>query len=114
MKPKPHAQHKVIGKSIPRRDIPSKMTGGRSFVQDIRMPGMVYGRVVRPPSYRAQLVSFDEARVKAMPGVVAVTRDGSFLAVAAEREEQAIKAAQALRGSLTLARLRHALAESLA
>jgi CO/xanthine dehydrogenase Mo-binding subunit len=98
-KPKPPAQHKVVGKSIPRRDIPSKMTGGRSFVQDVRLAGMVHGRVVRPPSYRAQLVSFDEAKVKAMPGVVAVARDGSFLAVAAEREEQAIRAAQALRAS---------------
>ena len=98
-KPKAAAQHKVIGKSIPRRDIPSKMTGGKSYVQDVRLPGMVFGRVVRPPSYRAQLVSFDEAKIKAMPGVVAVARDGSFLAVAAEREEQAIKAAQALRAS---------------
>jgi CO/xanthine dehydrogenase Mo-binding subunit len=55
--------------------------------------------VVRPPSYRAELASFDEARVKAMPGVVAVVRDGSFLGIAAEREEQAIWAAQALRAS---------------
>jgi CO/xanthine dehydrogenase Mo-binding subunit len=99
VKPKPPSQHKMVGKSVQRRDIPSKVTGGRSYVQDIRMPGMVYGRVVRPPSYRAQLVSFDEAAVKSLPGVVAVTRDGSFLAVAAEREEQAIKAAQALRAS---------------
>jgi nicotinate dehydrogenase subunit B len=98
-KPKPAAQHKVIGRNIPRRDIPSKMTGGQSYVQDVRLPGMVHGRVVRPPSYRAQLVSVDEAAVKAMPGVVGVARDGSFLAVAAEREEQAIKAAQALRAS---------------
>ena len=99
VKAKPPAQHKVVGKSVPRRDIPSKMTGGLSFVQDVRLPGMVYGRVVRPPSYRAQLASFDEAVIKAMPGVVAVARDGNFLAVAAEREEQAIKAAQALRAS---------------
>jgi nicotinate dehydrogenase subunit B len=99
VKPKPPAQHKMVGKSVPRRDIPSKMTGGLSYVQDIRLPGMVHGRVVRPPSYRARLVSFDEAKVKSMPGVVAVARDGSFLAVAAEREEQAIKAAQALRAS---------------
>jgi CO/xanthine dehydrogenase Mo-binding subunit len=98
-KPKPASQHKMIGKNVPRRDIPSKVTGGRSYVQDVRLPGMVFGRVVRPPSYRAQLVSFDEAAIKAMPGVVAVARDGSFLAVAAEREEQAIKAAQALRAS---------------
>jgi CO/xanthine dehydrogenase Mo-binding subunit len=98
-KPKPAAQHKMIGKSVQRRDIPSKVTGGRSYVQDVRLPGMVFGRVVRPPSYRAQLVSFDEAAVKAMPGVVAVTRDGNFLGVAAEREEQAIKASRALRDS---------------
>ena len=98
-KPKAPSQHKMVGKSVQRRDIPSKVTGGRSYVQDVRLPGMVYGRVVRPPSYRAQLVSFDEAAIKAMPGVVAVARDGSFLAVAAEREEQAIKAAQALRAS---------------
>jgi len=98
-KPKPPEQHKVIGKSVPRRDFPAKVTGGAAFVQDMRLPGMVFGRVVRPPSYRAQLVSIDEASVKSMPGVVAVIRDGSFVAVAAEREEQAIKAAQALRAS---------------
>lgn len=98
-KPKPATQHKVIGKSVPRRDFPAKVTGGAAFVQDMRLPGMVHGRVVRPPSYRAQLQSVDEAAVKAMPGVVAVMRDGGFLAVAAEREEQAIKAAQALRAS---------------
>jgi CO/xanthine dehydrogenase Mo-binding subunit len=98
-KPKPPSQHKVIGKSIARRDFPAKVTGGAAFVQDMRLPGMVFGRVVRPPSYRAQLQSVDEAAVKALPGVVAVMRDGSFLAVAAEREEQAIKAAQALRAS---------------
>ena len=65
----------------------------------MRLPGMLFGRVVRPPSYRAQLASFDESAIKAMPGVVAVVRDGSFLGVAAEREEQAIKAARALRAS---------------
>jgi nicotinate dehydrogenase subunit B len=98
-KPKPASQHKVIGKSVARRDLPAKVTGGAAFVQDMRLPGMVFGRVVRPPSYRAQLVSVDEAAAKALPGVVAVLRDGSFLAVAAEREEQAIKAAAALRAS---------------
>ena len=57
---------------------------------------MVHGRVVRPPRYGATLESFDEAAVKAMPGVIAVVRDGSFLGVVAEREEQAIKARDAL------------------
>ena len=60
---------------------------------------MLHGRVVRPPRYGAKLESFDEATVKAMPGVVAVVRDGSFLGVVAEREEQAIKARAALAAS---------------
>ena len=97
VKPKPASQHKLIGKSVPRRDIPPKVTGGVAYVQDLRLPGMVFGRVVRPPSYRAELVSAELDAVRAMPGVVAVVRDGSFLGLAAEREEQAIKAAQALR-----------------
>ncbi|HXF66305.1 MAG TPA: molybdopterin cofactor-binding domain-containing protein [Burkholderiales bacterium] len=99
VKPKPAARHQVIGRSVPRRDIPAKVTGGPAYVQDLRLPGMVFGRVVRPPSYRAELLSFDEAAVRALPGVVAVVRDGNFLGVAAEREEQAIRAAQALRAS---------------
>ena len=62
----------------------------------MRLPGMVHGRVVRPPRYGSTLESVDEAAVKAMPGVIAVVRDGSFLGVVAEREEQAIKAREAL------------------
>jgi CO/xanthine dehydrogenase Mo-binding subunit len=96
---RPAASHKVIGKSVPRRDIPAKVTGGVAYVQDMRLPGLLFGRVVRPPSYRAKLRVLDDAAVRAMPGVVAVVRDGSFLAVAAEREEQAIAAAQALRSA---------------
>ncbi len=84
---------------MPRVDLPAKVTGGAAFVQDLRLPGMVHGRVARPPQYGAQLEAFDEAKVRAMPGVVAVVRDGSFLGVAAEREEQAIKAVEALSAS---------------
>jgi CO/xanthine dehydrogenase Mo-binding subunit len=97
--PKPVSQHRFIGKSVPRRDIPAKVTGGAAYVHDMRLPGMLFGRVVRPPSPRARLVSVDQRPAKSMPGVVAVVRDGSFLAVAAEREEQAIAAARALRKS---------------
>ena len=78
------------------------MTGGAAYVQDMRLPGMLHGRVVRPPRYGAKLESFDEAAVKAMPGVIAVVRDGSFLGVVAEREEQAIKARDALDATATL------------
>jgi nicotinate dehydrogenase subunit B len=90
--PKPPEQHRIVGRSIPRRDIPAKVTGGAAFVQDLRLPGMVHGRVVRPPRYGARLDSFDSAGVQAMPGVLAVVRDGSFLGVVARREEQAINA----------------------
>ena len=96
VRPKPPAQHRLVGQSMPRVDMPAKVTGGAAFVQDLRLPGMVHGRVARPPQYGAQLEAFDEAKVRAMPGVVAVVRDGSFLGVVAEREEQAIKAVEAL------------------
>jgi CO/xanthine dehydrogenase Mo-binding subunit len=94
--PKPPATHKIVGQSIPRFDIPKKVTGGVAYVQDLRLPGMLHGRVVRPPRYGSKLDAIDDAAVKAMPGVVAVVRDGSFLGIVAEREEQAIKAQSAL------------------
>ena len=94
--PKLPAAHKIVGKSIQRFDIAKKVTGGIAYVQDIRLPGMVHGRIVRPPRPGSKLDSVDIAAVQAMPGVVAVVRDGSFLGVVAEREEQAIKARQAL------------------
>ncbi len=98
-RPKPATQHRVIGRDIQRRDIPDKVTGGESYLQDIRMPDMVFGRVVRPPSPGARLLSVGAATARRMPGVVAVVRDGDFLAVAALREEQAIAAMLALRKS---------------
>src|SRR3989441_968814 len=70
---------------------------GAAYVQDIRLPGMLFGRVVRPPSPDAELVSVNEAAVRGMRGVVALVRDGRFLAVAAEREEQAVRAREALK-----------------
>jgi nicotinate dehydrogenase subunit B len=94
--PKLADQHRLVGRPIPRIDIPAKVTGERAFVQDIRLPGMVFGRVVRPPSYDAELVSVNEAAVRKLPGVIAVARDGRFLGVVAEREEQAIAAREAL------------------
>ncbi len=98
-KPKPAAEHRHVGQSVPRRDIPRKFTGGAAYVQDVRLPGMLFGRVVRPPSPGAVLLSADEARVRSLPGVVALVRDGSFLAVAAAREEQAIRAREVLKQS---------------
>src|SRR5262249_18630220 len=135
-RPKPASTHRIVGKPIARRDIPGKVMGGVAFVQDLRLPGMLHGRIVRPPGYGAKLEGFDLARIKAaregtlvgwiaeremlqsriarpaggakpeafdearlkamLPGLVAVVRNGSFLGVIAEREEQAIKASLVL------------------
>ncbi len=94
--PKSHTQHKIVGGSAPRADIPRKVSGVPSYVQDMDMPGLLHGRVTRPPSPGAQLISVDLDDVRAMPGVVAVLRDGSYLGVVAEREEQAIRAQRRL------------------
>jgi nicotinate dehydrogenase subunit B len=87
---------KVMGKPIERVDIPAKVTGGVAYVQDLRLPGMAHARVVRPPSYGAQLRVLDSAAVESMPGVIKVVRDGNFLAVVSEREWEAVKAMRAL------------------
>ncbi|MEH2550708.1 nicotinate dehydrogenase subunit B [Bradyrhizobium sp. AZCC 2262] len=90
------ATYRVIGQSVPRVDIPAKVTGGAAYVQDMRLPGMVHARVVRPPSYGAQLTECDTSAVEKLPGVVKIVRDGNFLAVVAEKEFQSIKAMNAL------------------
>jgi nicotinate dehydrogenase subunit B len=86
----------IVGRPQQRIDIPAKVTGGEAYVQDLRLPGMVHARVVRPPSYGAKLDAVDTAEVEKMPGVVKVVRDGNFLAVVAKREYQAIKAMRKL------------------
>jgi nicotinate dehydrogenase subunit B len=96
VKPKAAGQYQLIGQSLARRDIPAKFTGGAAYLQDLRLPGMVHARIGRPPVPRAELVSLDTAALKALPGVIEVVRDGSFVAVVCEREEQAIKARAAL------------------
>ncbi len=90
------AHYAVMGKPVPRVDIPAKVTGGAAYVQDLRLPGMVHARAIRPPTYGATLQKLDTTAVEAMPGVIKIVRDGSYLAVIAEREWQAITAMRAL------------------
>jgi nicotinate dehydrogenase subunit B len=90
------ATFRVVGRPVPRVDIPAKVTGGAAYVQDIRLPGMVHARIVRPPSYGAQLIDCDTSAIEKMPGVVKVVRDGNFLAVVAGKEFLAVKAMNAL------------------
>jgi CO/xanthine dehydrogenase Mo-binding subunit len=88
---------KFVGKSIPRVDIPEKCTGRYAYMQNLRVPGMLHGRVVRPPSVGAKLEKVDENAVKDIPGVVQVVRDGNFLGVVASNEWAAIKGAMKLK-----------------
>lgn len=90
------ATFKVMSTSMRRVDIPAKVTGGEAYVQDMRLPGMVHARVVRPPSYGAKLVDLDLSAVNSMPGVLKVIRNGDFLAVVATQEFQAVKAMRTL------------------
>jgi CO/xanthine dehydrogenase Mo-binding subunit len=87
---------KIIGTPMHRVDIPGKVTGAPMYVQDMRPEGMLHARVVRPPNYGAELVAVDIAAVEKLPGVIKVVRDGSFLAVAAQGEFQAIEAMNVL------------------
>lgn len=90
------ATYTVLGKSIPRQDIPSKVTGEFEYAQAVRLPGMLHGKVVRPPRQGARVVSVDESSVKGMPGNVKVVVKKDFVGVVADREWDALQAAQAL------------------
>ncbi|MEN3296531.1 MAG: nicotinate dehydrogenase subunit, partial [Burkholderiales bacterium] len=88
--------HTVMGKPMQRVDIPAKVTGGVAYVQDLRLPGMVHGRVIRPPGPGAMLARLDTTRAEKLPGVLKIVRDGRFIGVIAEREYQAITASRML------------------
>jgi nicotinate dehydrogenase subunit B len=97
--------YSIVGQSVPRVDLPAKATGELVYVHDVRVPGMLHGRVVRPPYagvdagpfVGTSLIEVDEASVKHIPGLVALVRIGDFIGVVAEREENAIKAAAKLK-----------------
>jgi nicotinate dehydrogenase subunit B len=90
-------QYKLIGKSIPRVDIPAKVTGEFEYVHDVRLPGMLHARVVRPDDLGAKLVSFDDSAAKRVGGFIQTVRKGDFIAVVARSEWGAVKAARALK-----------------
>jgi len=94
--PKTAGSYQLVGKSLKRLDLPAKVTGTLPFVQDLDLEAMVHARVVRPPAYQARLLSADTAVVEQMPGVLKVVRDGSFLGIIAEGEEQAVRAMEKL------------------
>src|SRR3984893_7693002 len=97
----------IVGRSIPRVDLPAKATGELVYVHDVRVPGMLHGRVVRPPYAGVDagdfvgisLIAVDETSVRDIPGLVKVVQIGDFIGLVAEREENAIKAAAQLKVS---------------
>ncbi len=91
------AQFKVIGKSAQRVELPAKVYGTHEYIHNVRLPGMFHGRVIRPPVHGAAPVHIDDSALRKLRGHPQVVREGNFLAVVADREEQAIRAAQALR-----------------
>jgi nicotinate dehydrogenase subunit B len=90
--PKPPLRGGTIDQSgLSRLDLPAKLSGG-AFIQDMTRPGMLYGRVLRPPHPHDRLISFDRECVKALPGVLQVVVDGGFAGVVARRDEDAVRA----------------------
>jgi nicotinate dehydrogenase subunit B len=97
--------YRIVGQSVPRVDLPAKATGELVYVHDVRVPGMLHGRVVRPPYagvdagefVGTSLIGVDESSVRHIPGLVAVVRIADFIGVVAEREENAILAASRLK-----------------
>lgn len=102
---KPVADYRVVGQKAARVDLPAKATGGLVYVHDVRVPGMLHGRVVRPPYagvdagdfVGTSLIEVDKASIADLPGIVAVVVIGDFIGIVAEREEQAARAAEQLR-----------------
>lgn len=93
--PKPAEVRRLIGANVPRLDLPDKVAGRACFIQDMALPGQLFGRVVRPPSPAATLDDVD-VQAASMPGVLVVVRDGSFLGIVADGEDVAAAAARAL------------------
>ena len=94
---KPVQEMKNVGRSPRRYDIPGKVNGTAKWAVDVKVPGMVHARNVRPPYAGATLISVDESSVKNIPGLVKVVTKGNYVAVVCEREENAIRAARQLK-----------------
>jgi CO/xanthine dehydrogenase Mo-binding subunit len=92
---KPAVEYQIVGSNVPRLDLPDKFLGQPAFIHNLRLPGMLHGRVVRPPSRGAKLEALDDSAIRN----ARVVRIGSFVGVAAEREEDAIRATRALKVS---------------
>ena len=94
--PKDPRQYTILGTSVPRIDLPPKATGQFQYVQHVRVPGMLHGKVVRPPAVGATVITVDQGSVAGLPGNVKVVIKNNFIGVVADTEFSAIQAATAL------------------
>jgi nicotinate dehydrogenase subunit B len=97
IKAKNPKDYKIVGQSIKRFEIPAKVTGEHVYIHDVRVPGMLHGRVVRPPVINTEPITIDHESIRHIPGVVLVMREGSFVGVIAKTEWAAVKAARDLK-----------------
>jgi nicotinate dehydrogenase subunit B len=97
VKEKAPADYKTVGKPLARIDIPDKVTGRFTYMQDFKVPGMLHARMVRPNAIGAKLEAVDDSALKKVPGIVKVVREGNFLAVVASNEWDAIRGAGAIK-----------------
>ncbi|MBZ5600797.1 MAG: molybdopterin-dependent oxidoreductase [Acidobacteriia bacterium] len=100
-KRKPPREWTVLGKAVGRVDMAAMVTGEFEYVHNVRLPGMLHGRVVRPPSVGATVASVDESSVSTMPGVVKVVVRRNFVGVVAQKPWQAMQAAERLKVTWT-------------
>ena len=96
-KVKPVQELKYTGQAFERADIPAKVDGSLKWAVDVKLPGMVHARNVKPPFACAKLTGIDESSVRSLPGFIKVVSKGNYVAVVCEREEQAIRAARQLK-----------------
>ena len=96
----PHDRFRFVGKPLPRPDLPAKVTGHFRYLHDLTRPGMLHARVIRPPAHGATLMSVDESSIASVAGA-RVVRIQNFLAVVAEREWDAVRAARQLKTQWT-------------
>ena len=100
-KRRPASEWTVLGKPVPRIDLPALVTAQFQFVHNVRVPGMLHGRVVRPAAVGATLVGVDESSLAGLPGVVKVVVKKNFVGVVAEKPWQAVQAARRLKARWT-------------
>jgi CO/xanthine dehydrogenase Mo-binding subunit len=93
----------VLGTPVPRVDMREMVEGRFGFVHNIKVPGMLHGRVVRPPEVGAALVRVDDSSVRDLPGIVKVVVKGNFVGVVAQKQWQAVQAAERLEAEWTRA-----------